>query len=253
MIAFCKSCGAGFSEAQLQENDGAITCRYCGAVTQVEISKEDFPAKPKKTFQYDMPQPGNIVMRKEGSDLLITRGWSRIQGISTLVAGLFWTGITLFFLISIGSGGEGMTMRATGLFKSPTFLTLFLGVFVLIGVLMLVAGIYSLVNSTTIRVNTTSITTKHHPLPWQTKAFLASGIQQVFVSQQVSTSSSNNGRRRTTISYSVEFVLNNGTRKSLVSGMRDADQGRFIEQEIEKYLRIDNVGVRGEYGTDNFF
>ena len=55
-----------------------------------------------------------------------------------------------------------------------------------------------------------------------------------------------NGKHGYSYSYSVQAVIKNGETIELISGLPSKDAALFIEQEIEKYLKIEDEPVRGE-------
>jgi hypothetical protein len=244
MQLFCRSCGAEIKSADINLNNMMAKCAQCNAVFSFADMYDDVaenPAKRKRDYAYDVPQPGNITVRHDGMDLLITRAWSRKTGLGLLLFAILWGGVVF--------GAMLPSFFASDQQSSIEVFVCFFGIFAGAGVLVTGIAIYSLVNFTTIRVSREAIQTRHHPLPWPGKVFSAPGVEQVFVRQVVSTSRNKNGSTSTSISYNVELVLSNGSRQPLLTGLEDADQGRFIEQEVEKYLQMEDVPVAGEYGS----
>lgn len=244
MQLFCRSCGAEIKAADINLDNMMAKCSQCNAVFSFADMYDDVAAKPgksKREYAYNVPQPGNITVRHDGMDLLITRAWSRRSGLGLLVFATFWNGVV--FAVMLPSFFAPDQQSDIGMFVC------FFGIFAGVGVLVAMLAIYNLLNFTTVRVNREAIQTRHHPLPWPGKIFSVPGVQQVFVRQVVSTSRNDKGFTSTSVSYNVEVVLGNGSRKTLLTGLEDAEQGRFIEQEIEKHLRMEDVPVAGEYGS----
>ncbi len=239
MPMFCPACGGPARFIDIQTETQTIKCRFCGAeFSAAQLLNEEGRREEERPRRKEirLPQPKSVKMREDGLDLLITRKWPISTGIGALFFGIVWTGITSVFILIPSDGWEGG--------DAPPFW--FIGLFLAIGLLTLATGIYSLVNSTTYRINRQRIVLTHHPLPWPSKTLDLDGVEQLYVKQHVSTSSSN-GRSSTTITYSLNKVMRDGRHIKIDSNLQP-EAALFIEQEIERLLRLENVPVRGEYG-----
>lgn len=239
MQMFCRSCGAEISADGINLQTMMAKCAKCNAVfsfADMYADIEPKAAKKANAYAYDIPQPGGITMHHNGMDLVLVRNWSRLNGALTLGFGVFWLGV-----LFVG-------MRPVFDFSySQMPLTFIFAIFPFFGIYMVVSGLYGLLNQTMIRVGSGSLQTAHAPLPWPGKRFDAHDLEQLFVSQKVSTSSGRRGRS-TTITYRVEAVTRTGERVNILQGLESPEQAKFIEQEIERHLRIEDAPVRGEYG-----
>jgi Tfp pilus assembly PilM family ATPase len=65
-------------------------------------------------------------------------------------------------------------------------------------------------------------------------------LKQLYAKEKVSSS-----RNGTSITYEVH-VTRSGRNIKLVSGLESSEQAVYIEQEIEKYLNIKDIPVKGE-------
>ncbi|MFQ3646216.1 MAG: hypothetical protein SNJ54_02800 [Anaerolineae bacterium] len=240
MPMFCPMCGGPARFVDIQTETQTIKCRFCNAEYSAaqllnETGRREEPRNRRKEIR--LPQPKSIKISEDGLDLIITRKWPVSSGIGALFFGIVWTCISSFiFLIPAGEWDGG---------EAPPFWfgALFLGV----GILVLVIGIYALVNSTTYRINRQRITLTHHPLPWPGKTLDLDGVEQLYVKQHISTSRSSSGGSSTTITYSLNKVMRDGRHVTIDSNMQP-EAALFIEQEIERLLRLENLPVRGEYG-----
>lgn len=99
-------------------------------------------------------------------------------------------------------------------------------------------------NKTNILITHANITIRHTPIPWfGNKELAASDLKQIYVKECVS--ESENGK---TASYQVHAITNKAANIMLLEGLESSEQGLFVEQEIEKYLNITDVPVKGEFG-----
>ncbi len=240
MQLFCRSCGAEISADGINLQTMMAKCTKCNAVfsfADMYADIEPKAAKKANAYAYDIPQPGGVTMRHDGMDLVLVRDWNRLNGALALGFGVFWLVMLFVIMRPFFSDFPGSQMPVTFIFA----------LFPFFGVYMMVSGLYGLLNQTMIRVGSGSLRTAHAPLPWPGKHFDAHDLEQLFVSQKVSTSSGRSGRS-TTITYRVEAVTRTGERVKILQGLESPEQAQFIEQEIERYLRIEDTPVRGEYG-----
>jgi hypothetical protein len=112
----------------------------------------------------------------------------------------------------------------------------------LIGVLMTYATIGGFVNRTELRVAGGELTVRHGPLPWPgNRQLLTAKIKQLYCTESVYRS-----KNRTRRSYSVLAVIEDNDKIELVSSLQELEQGLFIEQQVEQYLKIRDKRVPGQ-------
>lgn len=86
--------------------------------------------------------------------------------------------------------------------------------------------------------------TAHGPLPWLgNKDLDGSNLKQLYSKEKIS-----QGRNSTTITYEVHALTANGRNEKRVSGLDSSEQALYIEQEIERYFRVEDTPVRGQIG-----
>ena len=66
-------------------------------------------------------------------------------------------------------------------------------------------------------------------------------ITQLYTQERVNSSDSG-----TRYSYEVYLITTDGKKQKLVGGLREPQQGLYIEQAIERYLGIEDRPVAGE-------
>ena len=232
----CPQCGAPVSPEQVDPDTGMATCRYCEAVFRVD--------EPDRSAIWNKPMPmgmpNNFTVEDEGTRLRIQRRWFNWSAIFILGFAVVWNAIiwTVFMpnfgRVRFGTGGG--------------FGQLFLVPFVLVGLGMAVHGLASLLNTTTVTVDHSALLIQHRPIPYPGNRLAAGDIQQLYTKKRVSTSSSSSGGSRTSVSYELRAITQDGREKKLLGGLDTAEQAQYIEQEVERFLRIKNRPVRGEYG-----
>ena len=230
----CPECGAPAPIEDVDPDTGMVTCRYCEAVFKADIPREELQRKP-----IPMGMPDHISVEDDGMRLRIERRWFNWGAIVILAFAVFWNGIIwTVFMPNFGSFRFGSNDAFGQLFMIP---------FVLIGLGMAVHGLASLLNTTTITVDNGEILIQHRPIPYPGQRLAAEDVQQLYTKKRVSTSSSSSGSRSTTITYELRAIMQEGREKKLLSGLPQAEQAQYIEQEVERFLRIKNHPVRGEY------
>lgn len=104
-----------------------------------------------------------------------------------------------------------------------------------------------LLNTTKLYVNHDRISIKHGPLPLVRDVIIKRGdLAQLYVAKQ------RKAHRYYLYSttYQVNAILKNNEVITLLNGIYQPDQGRFIERKIEHFLGITDVDVDGEIDKD---
>ena len=109
----------------------------------------------------------------------------------------------------------------------------------LIGLGILYGTIAAWFNKTYINIKQNSLTIKHKPFPAAKQFVLTkSDIKQLYTKEN---------HHYTKSGHSIDYSLHAITRKEanikLLSGLPSSEEALFLEQEIEKYLRIEDAPV----------
>jgi hypothetical protein len=114
----------------------------------------------------------------------------------------------------------------------------------MVGIVLAYGFIANLLNKTHIYVSEGMISIRKKPLPWFGNTDIdSSDVKQLF-SKEVVTHSKNS----THIYYEVQVITNSGRDIKLVGRLDTSEQALYIEQQIEKYLRIEDMPIQGEFG-----
>jgi len=142
---------------------------------------------------------------------------------------LFWNGFMVnWFLIAFKQ--KAYTMGLFGLAHGAV------GIGLLYGTL---AGFF---NKTYFRMAYDSLSIRHRPFPWIGQRTIAKGeLKQLYSTKVI-----HHGEHGDTVTYAVRVITRQGKTIELVSGLLSSEEALFIEQEIEKYLKIEDVPVPGE-------
>ncbi len=227
----CKSCGAVLTKDDVHWDLGLAQCSHCGSVFSLHgLAPPVEQAAPKPDRRRKpVPMPKNIEVINTGDVFQISYRWFGPQYIFLVIFALFWNGFLLVW------NGLAISM---GAWEMMLFSLLHVAIGIVIGYYAL-AG---LINSTTIWVQADLLGIQHHPLPWPgSKRLMASDIEQLYTKKV--TRYSRSGPSHT---YEVHAILRQAAKEKLVGGLREAEQALYIEQELERYLGIQDRPVRGE-------
>lgn len=107
-------------------------------------------------------------------------------------------------------------------------------------VILVYRTIAAILNHTRIEVAGDRLVVRDGPLPRSASCSVqTSDVEQLFCQENVSS--------RGVRAYSLNALLKNGTRMTLLGGINDADACIFLELELERCLGIDDAPVTGEY------
>lgn len=221
----CKQCGAEIDAADVNLDRMIAKCRRCNAVFSFAGMVEGGAERAK---MLDVPLPSRFTIEHTGDGLVIARRWLSARVYLMAVMTVFWNGFVLFW---IG------TVLVARVWPMALFGSLHAGV----GLFLLYTTLAGFLNTTTVRVGSSELTVKHGPLPYPGKRLEPGAIRQLFSKRRIS-----HGRNSTTITYELHAVTGDGKHEKLVSGLDEEEQALFLEQEVERYLRIKDQPVRGE-------
>ncbi len=223
MKIHCLSCGSEIPMLDVDLVGKIAKCTNCNNVFSFSVpsaaGKERAPTNKPKDFSLERSVEG----------LTITRKWFTPAIIFLTFFCLFWNGfMAVWFYIAIKQ--KIYSMALFGLLHGAVGLGLLYGVL----------AVY--LNKTYIRVSQNSLTITHRPLPWfGQKDLKQHNLKQLYTKEVINYS----GRPYPTL-YAVQAVTNQGEVIELISGFSSSEEALFIEQEIEKYLKIDDEPVSGE-------
>ncbi len=170
-------------------------------------------------------------METQGDTLVITRSWRNLSAWVLLFFALFWNGFLIVW--------HGIAL-STGAWSMSVFGLIHTGVGLFL--IYYVAALF--LNSTVIRASPRSLESKSGPLPWKGDRQLDAGtVSQLYCKEEIHRS-----KNRSSASYQVDAVLPGNRRETLVWGLPEADHALFIEQQLERHLRLADVPVAGEHG-----
>ena len=236
-IAVCKSCDNifAFEEQLTRPGELAVIPELKGVERD-----PDLPPRLKEEI-YHIP-PGIEVLKIE-SMLEIMINWRRSGKYFMLFFAIMWNLMLGFMIISaFASGMPG---------AESLFLSLFMLPFIGVGGYLLYSGLGQIFNTTYVTVNSRHLSIEHKPLNLLTKRdkfFNRDNVEQLYVRRY--SMGTTNGQP--VYAYTVMMQLKGGKSYILVQGLRSLESARYIEQEIENYMNIEDKPIRGEWKEDVF-
>lgn len=204
-------------------------CTHCGVVFSLpDKNRDEDRSDSRKPLRPRVAMPNAIAVERMGSILEIRRNWFSAAAFFLLFFTIFWNGFMIVWhTIALSMGA--WFMSCFGLIHTG------------VGLFMIYYTTACFMNTTTIRVGNGSLDVSSGPLPWFGAVSLqSSAIKQLYCREKI-----NRGKNGAHVTYEV-VAITNGQRKDLVSGLTDAEQALYIEQEVENHLGIEDTAVRGE-------
>lgn len=181
------------------------------------------PAQP-----LPVPLPPMLSVSTVGGELRIERRWYACTAMFLAVFCIMWFGfLAIWYTLAFAVGNVP--------------LMLFPLLHVAVGLVIAYTTAAMFVNRTRIVAGRGHLTVNHGPLPWPGNRDVPTDqLQQLYCDEKHSRS-----RSGTTVAYSVLARSTDGRQISLVTGLSLRDQALFIEQEIERHLKITDQHVAG--------
>jgi hypothetical protein len=225
----CGSCAATLAEKDVDGSRGLARCSFCGTLTDLGRRGEPGSAAAAFRERAEIPMPRGFSLSR-GAGLVVVRRWFSPKFFFLLFFCLFWNGI-LVAMYAAALGG-----------KAPPAFLLFPLIHVAIGVGLTYFTIAGFVNSTTVTASGGRLTVRHGPLPWAGNLDLGTAeVKQLFCTEKVT-----RGKNGPSYSYEVSYRGPGGETKTLLKGLDAPEQALFMEQRLEKHLRIEDRPVGGE-------
>lgn len=232
----CPSCNATVPGEDLNLERLVGKCNNCDSVFRFadQIDFGDMPEQARASAQaskMDAPRPADFMVMNNGGELFIQWRWFNASIIFFTIFALFWNGfLVIWFSIAFASGA--LEMAAFG------------SIHLLVGLFLAYYTVAGYINRTTVRVNPREISVQNGPLPWFGNRRLdAMSITQLYCKQRVHRGS----KGRISYSYPVYAIMQDGTDHEAVTGVTDYTDSLYLEQEIERFLRIKDRPVKGEH------
>ena len=228
----CPECNAPVFSDDVNLVKTIAKCKSCHNIFNFNDklgSLNELPARYRK----EIVIPPGIEVLHLMSELEIMINWRRSAKTFLLFFAIFWNVFVGFMTMFIFALGE-------------VFPLLFMIPFILAGMYLIYASLGYALNTTYITVDERYLSVKHKPLNFliqKDKHFSPNEIDQLFVRKHEV--GKTNGQP--VYAYAVDLILKSGNQVTLVKELHSVEYARYIEQEIEYYLKIKDRPVDGEY------
>lgn len=235
MKIYCESCGSEIPAANINLQDRVAKCESCNNIFSIsklldgmapprQASSE---ASPSYYTKAELELPKGISVDQDYEGLKITRKWFNLTTIFLTFFCLFWDGfMVMWFSISISTGAYEMAA--------------FGSIHAIVGICLTYWCIASYVNNTTITASSYLIKIQHAPLPFPgSKEYNIAQLEQVYTKERVV-----RGKNGTSYYYDL-YIIDGNKHTKVLPNLTSKEQALYIEQEIEKYLGIEDQYVPG--------
>ena len=225
VVLDCRRCGAQIRSENINLSNALAKCHQCHAVFGFADQLSGGKPKPPAV---SMPLPEGVSMSEQAGMLRLEARWFRPMLFIYLVFCIVWNTFLVLWYMQPGN--------------TEDIGALFPILHVAAGVGLTYWTIAGFVNRTIVGVSAHYLTIRHQPLPWPGKKHVAvRDLQQLFCQEHVS-----NVNNDTSLSYSLNAVLQSGRKLVLVKRLPEAAQALYLEDAIERHLGITNRPVPGE-------
>ncbi len=223
MKVTCSDCGRKLARDDINIDKMMGICPQCSNVITIKNTDDDVV----NDRRYAMSK--RISINSRGGDLNLEVRWFSLVGFVLLFFCTIWDGFMIvWFYIAITKKIWLMAVCGT--------------IHGLVGVVLTYFTLCVFVNRTVINVNRYKLKTVHKPLPWFGEIELdAREIEQLYCKEIVSRSDSG-----TSVTYELWLIVNS-EHKRIMRGAYNSNDVKYLEQEIENYLGIENEAVNNEY------
>ncbi len=230
----CKSCDREIPASDVNIGRAIAKCTGCDAVFSFAGRFDERPAIERG----EVVLPRSMDLDGGRDELRITRRWFGPHVIFLAFFCLFWDGFLVFWY-AMALAGPGPEVDAGG---PPLMVLIFPLLHVGVGVALTYYVVAAFLNRTVVRVDSDTLSITHGPVPWPgSKTLPAHSVKQLYCKSKV-----RSGKNGPQCSYRVELLRTDGGRDVLVKGLEDEEEALYIEQQLERHLRIEDEAVPGE-------
>lgn len=208
-------------------------CKSCNNIFEFTKEREERGEFPSVLRSEPLVIPPGIEVLKLMNELEIMVKWRDSGSFFTIIFAFFWNVFISVFVIALVMSGQ-------------YDMFLFLIPFIAVGIYLIYAGIGYLINTTYITVDDERLAVEHKPINFliqKDKYFLPEDIQQLYVKRY----EVGKANEKPVYAFSVELMQKNRREVNLIKGLHSVEYARYIEREIETYLKIKDRSIDGEW------
>jgi hypothetical protein len=216
----CPSCGA---QTRVDVFAERMVCEYCGNEHILKMEKSP-------SLRPEIGQPPCVLIESDRKCARLIQRWFSLKYIPMAIFALAWDSF-LFFWYS-----NAMSMEA------PIFFFLFPVMHVAVGIGITYSAITGLINRTVLEVTRDEVALWFEPLPWLgEKTLRTRELKQFYCKEKVVRT-----KNGTSTQYELNVVTVKNQKIKLLGNIENPDVALFFEQQLERWLKIDDRPVEGE-------
>lgn len=234
MALTCEACGEPVATEDIYADRAVAKCRSCDTVFSFarSLPVDDGPGHDDRG---EVGRPERMSLEESDSEVVFSWSWFRLSHVFIGLFAVLWDAFILAWyskLLTDGAPTNELHMNAL----------MFPLVHVGVGIGVTYFAIACLLNRTEIRLTAEQLTVRHGPLPWLGNRELAcEDLDQLYCVKRVRHSEHGHST-----SYTLNALLHDGRKVSLVRGLPEIEEGAFLEEQIETRLGIPDRHVRGD-------
>ena len=225
----CPECGAEIQTKDVNIQRLIAMCSQC----HTAFSFENRVADPITRERPEVLLPHGIEAYHTSSEVDMVISWRQSGSSFLTFFTIIWNGFLIpFIVIAVSTGSWQMLLG--------------ISIHLLVGIGLLYNMIARFVNTTHVNVNRYRLLIEHRPLRipfYKDRNIPVTDIDQVFVEKYVS--SKTNGRPN--FAFRVSVVLDNQRTLQLIRGLKHPDQAMYVEQQVERFLEIEDRPIEAEW------
>lgn len=241
--AACHACMSWHHRACWDEHGCCAACQS-GQAVGAQAGKDPASKDPPQEAGQDppagrdalrerarVPMPRGIEVDDRGSDLRLSRRWFTPMALFLVFFCAAWDAFLVFWY------GMALTQK-----EVPWLMVVFPIGHLAVGVGLSYFTLCLFLNRTVVSIAGGLLTVRHGPLPWPGNRELpVDDLEQLYCEEVIS-----RGKNGTSRTWKVHALDRRGAQVTLLSGLDDRTQARFIEQTVEEWLEIEDRPVEGE-------
>ncbi|MEW6283009.1 MAG: hypothetical protein AB1758_30630 [Candidatus Eremiobacterota bacterium] len=223
MRIHCPDCGGEVPASEVNVQALLAKCVPCDRL----FSFAEAPAVAERE-RPPVPRPASVAVNSTGEVMTLSRRWFHWGLIFLTFFCVVWDGFLLFWY------GMALTQR-----NVPWIALVFPLGHLAVGVFLTYTTLAGYLNSTVVTVTRQSISIQHGPLPWPGNQTISlSDVDQLYCEEIRGSKGSR--------TYNLNALMRDQRQLKLLTGLDQADVGRYLEQQIERWLGIQDRPVLGE-------
>ncbi len=205
-------------------------------------------------FNFDGVLTGDAFNPYKRPEMLIPNGLEVLRLYNELDVQINWfrnisrSGLAFYIVFTLVWNLILLPFVLIAIFFGEWHMLLFSSLHILVGVGMLFRLLAIFINTSHLNVTRRWLNIRTSPIAWpfrRNRRIPVQDIRQLYVTQYEESRTND----RPNYAYALHAILKNGEKLKLIRGM-NLETMRYLEHEIESFLRIENVPVKDEYKGD---